>query len=119
VTLRSIEDGVMFELLSALACYLAGDDGGIPALAYLYRVNVVLESSVDASIRARIAAAAAHLRASLGGTIPSYFRDPAEPLAAARKELGDATYRQLWSDGEALDPDEALAYALEVLPSPD
>lgn len=55
---QSIEDGVMFELLSALVCYLAGDDGGIPALAYLYRVHVVLESSVDASIRARIAAAA-------------------------------------------------------------
>jgi hypothetical protein len=55
----------------------------------------------------------------MGGTIPSYFRDPTETLAAARKELGDATYQLLWSDGEALDPDAALTQALELLPTAD
>ena len=55
---QSIEDGVMFELLSALCCYRGGDDAGIPAIAYLYRVHVVLESGVDAAVRSRVAAAA-------------------------------------------------------------
>jgi len=89
------------------------------------RTPLVLDSAFDVAVElglqsqaVRIAAAAAHLRASLGGTIPSYFRDPAEPLATARKELGDATYQRLVSEGEALDPDAALAYALGVLPSP-
>jgi predicted ATPase/class 3 adenylate cyclase len=87
------------------------------------RTPIVLDAAFDVAVglglqseAVRIAAAAANLRASLGGTIPSYFRDPAEPLADARKELGDATYQELWADGEALDPDAALAYALEVLP---
>ena len=38
---------------------------------------------------------------------------------AAGKELGDATYQQLWTEGEAFDPDAALAYSLEVLPAGD
>ena len=90
------------------------------------RTPIVLDAAFDVAVElgmqsdaVRIAAAAAHLRASLGGTIPSYFRDPTEPLAAARKELGDATYQQLWTDGEAFDPDAALAYALDVLPGAD
>jgi hypothetical protein len=54
---QSAEEAVMFELLSALACFVSGDGEGVPALAYLYRVHVVLDSGIDAAIRARIAAA--------------------------------------------------------------
>jgi predicted ATPase/class 3 adenylate cyclase len=87
------------------------------------RIPIVLDSAFEVAIAAglqseavRLAAAAAHLRTSLGGTIPSYFRDPAEFLAVARNELGDETYERLWSEGAAFEPDAALAYALEVLP---
>jgi predicted ATPase/class 3 adenylate cyclase len=90
------------------------------------RVPIVLDAAFDVAVErgmrleaVRIAAAAAHLRAGMGGTIPSYFQDPTETLAAARAELGDATYQQLWSEGEALDPDAALATALELLPAAD
>jgi predicted ATPase len=90
------------------------------------RIPIVLDAAFEVATAAglpsdsvRLAAAAAHVRASLGGTIPSYFRDPADLLATARKELGDATYQQLWTEGEAFDPDAALAYALDVLPSGD
>jgi len=90
------------------------------------RIPIVIDAAFEVAEAAgmqsdavRLAAAAAHLRTSLGGTIPSYFRDPADPLAAAHKELGESTYQQLWSEGEALDPDAALAYALGVLPAGD
>ena len=63
---HSAEDGAVFELLSAVLCFQSGDDTGIPALAYLYRVHVVLESGVDAAIRARIASAAGHLESVSG-----------------------------------------------------
>jgi predicted ATPase/class 3 adenylate cyclase len=93
-------------------------------LGDLSRVPIVLDSAFEVVVEAgmqadsvRLAAAAAHLRMSLGGTIPSYFRDPADPLAAARGALGETAYQRLWSEGEALEPDAALAYALEVLPA--
>lgn len=92
-----------------------GDPSRIPiALDAAFEVATAAGLTADS---VRLAAAATHLRASLGGTIPSYFRDPTDPLAAARAELGDPTYEPLWSEGEAFNPDAALAYALEVLPS--
>jgi predicted ATPase len=63
----------------------------------------------------RFAAAAVHLRAALGGAVPSYFEDPAARLAAAKKQLGEETYRQHWAEGEALDADSAMARALESM----
>lgn len=53
----SVDETAMFELVSALAFYANGDDSGLPALAYLYKTHVSgSESSVDSSIKARIAA---------------------------------------------------------------
>ncbi len=53
----SIDETVMFELVSALAIFASGDDSGLPALAYLYRSHVEgSESSVEAAIKARISA---------------------------------------------------------------
>jgi len=55
---KTADENTTFELLSALACHMQGDDQGIPALAYLYRIHVVSDDqSVEAAIRARIAAA--------------------------------------------------------------
>jgi DNA-binding NtrC family response regulator len=63
---QSAEDATMFELLSALSCFQLGDDEGIPALAYLYRAHVVLQSGIDAAIGARIAAAAGDMERTVG-----------------------------------------------------
>src|SRR5260370_33682016 len=63
---QSTEGTVMFELLSALACFVSGDSEGVPALAYLYRVHVVLDSGIDAAIRARIAAACGDMERTAG-----------------------------------------------------
>jgi DNA-binding NtrC family response regulator len=63
---QSAEEAVMFELLSALACFVSGDGEGVPALAYLYRVHVVLDSGIDAAIRARIAAACGDMEPTAG-----------------------------------------------------
>ena len=63
---QSTEEAAMFELLSALACFLSGDSEGVPALAYLYRVHVVLDSGIDAAIRARIAAACGDMERTAG-----------------------------------------------------
>jgi len=63
---QSAEEAVMFELLSALACFVSGDGEGVPALAYLYRVHVVLDSGIDAAIRGRIAAACDDMERTAG-----------------------------------------------------
>jgi two-component system response regulator AtoC len=63
---QSAEEAVMFELSSALACFVSGDSEGVPALAYLYRVHVVLDSGIDAAIRARIAAACGDMERTAG-----------------------------------------------------
>ena len=62
------DEAVTFELLSALVCAALGDDAGIPALAYLYRVHVggVGESTVEAAVSARIAAAAGDMDRTVG-----------------------------------------------------
>jgi len=63
---QSTEEAVMFELMSALSCFVSGDGEGVPALAYLYRVYVVLDSGIDAAIRARIAAACGDMERTAG-----------------------------------------------------
>jgi DNA-binding NtrC family response regulator len=62
------DEAATFELLSALVCAALGDDAGIPALAYLYRVHVgdLDESTVAAGVRARIAAAAGDMDRTAG-----------------------------------------------------
>ena len=53
----SVDETAMFELISALSIWANGDDAGLPALAYLYRLHVEgSESSVEAAIKARISA---------------------------------------------------------------
>lgn len=66
--LKTGDEVANFELLSALVCAALGDDAGIPALAYLYRVHVtgVDESTIEAAVRARIAAAAGDMDRTAG-----------------------------------------------------
>jgi DNA-binding NtrC family response regulator len=65
---KTADEAAMFELLSALVCGALGDDAGIPALAYLYRVHVRAEneSTVEAAVKARIAAAAGDMDRTAG-----------------------------------------------------
>ena len=65
---KSIDESVMFELLSALVLVGIGDGTGAPALAYLYELHVALreESAVGAAMSARIAAAAGDMGNVIG-----------------------------------------------------
>ncbi len=63
----------------------------------------------------RLAAAAAHLRATIGGNLPTFFLNIDLEMAAARQQLGEAAFASAWADGEALSADRALGYALEVI----
>ena len=63
---KTAEETAMFELLSALGCFGNGEDASVPALAYLYRVHVVLDSGIEAMVRARIAAAAGDTQRTRG-----------------------------------------------------
>lgn len=104
---QSAEEGVQFELLSALACYLSCDDAGAPALAYLYRVHVVLESGMDASLRARIAAAA-------GDTEKTAGLSKAEVTRWRSYGPDKALVARYLSEGEAVVPPSDLL--MKVLP---
>jgi DNA-binding NtrC family response regulator len=66
--LKTADETAMFELLSAVVCIALGDDAGIPALAYLYRVHVISsgELLVEAAVRARIAAATGDMERTVG-----------------------------------------------------
>ena len=98
--LRCMQSGVktadelaIFELLSALVCAALGDDAGIPALAYLYRVHVssVGESTVEAAVRARIAAAAGDMdrTAGISDTETTRWRSYGPDVALVRRFLGE------------------------------
>src|SRR5205085_9730067 len=65
---RSSDEAAIFELLSALVAAALGDDAGIPALAYLYRVHLGCEgeSTVEAAVTARIAAATGDMDRTAG-----------------------------------------------------
>src|SRR5438552_7372154 len=65
---RISDEAAIFELLSALVAAALGDDAGIPALAYLHRVHLGCESesTVEAAVRARIAAAAGDMDSPAG-----------------------------------------------------
>ncbi len=63
----------------------------------------------------RLAAAAAHLRATIGGTVPSFIVDIATEMATARRQLGNQAFDTAWAAGETLDSAGALGYALEVI----
>ncbi len=65
-----------------------------------------------------LAAAAAHLRATIGGTVPSFIVDIAQEMASARRSLGDQAFDAAWAAGETLDTAGALSYALEVIAAP-
>ena len=62
----NVDEMAMCELLSAVAFAAVGDDAAAPALAYLYRVNVLGDSSLDAAVRGRIAAAVGDLERVVG-----------------------------------------------------
>jgi predicted ATPase/class 3 adenylate cyclase len=68
--------------------------------------------SVDA---VRLASAAAHLRTTIGGAMPSFLDDIPALMAGARADLGDAAFEEAWSAGQTLDLDTALRDALATL----
>ncbi len=87
------DEAATFELLSALVCAALGDDAGIPALAYLYRVHVgcVGESTVEAAVSARIAAAAGDMDRTVGisDTEARRWRNYGPDAALVRSFLGE------------------------------
>src|SRR6266404_4883398 len=90
---KTADEVAIFELLSALVCAALGDDAGIPALAYLYRVHVssVGESTVEAAVRARIAAAAGDMdrTAGISDTETTRWRSYGPDVALVRRFLGE------------------------------
>ena len=90
---KTADEVAIFELLSALVCTALGDDAGIPALAYLYRVHVgcVGESTIEAAVRARIAAAAGDMdrTAGISDTEATRWRSYGPDAALVRRFLGE------------------------------
>jgi hypothetical protein len=66
----------------------------------------------------RLASAAAHLRSTIGGTVPSFIDNLADMMVRARAEIGDEAFETAWAAGETLDMDRALGDALEVIRAP-
>src|SRR5207237_7198934 len=90
---KSVDQAAIFELLSALVTAALGDDAGIPALAYLYRFHVGCdgESTVEAAVRARIAAAAGDMdrTAGISETEARRWRSYGPDVALVRRFLGE------------------------------
>jgi non-specific serine/threonine protein kinase len=82
-----------------------------------------VSANVDPLRAARLLGAAAGVEHRLQA-VPLLTPSAIEPLlaerwlAAARRSLGDTTFRNIWADGESLTDDEAVQYGLET-PVPD
>jgi non-specific serine/threonine protein kinase len=62
----------------------------------------------------RLAGAAARLREESGAALPRTLRDwAARTLAPARRALAEADRGARWAEGQAMTPEQAIAYALE------
>lgn len=86
------------------------------------RAPLVLDSTASLAVArghaveaVRLAAAAAHLRTTIGGSVPTFIVDVGAAIATARAELGEAAFSSAWADGEGLDIDAALGTALGAL----
>ncbi|HEY5880614.1 MAG TPA: hypothetical protein VIU11_17010, partial [Nakamurella sp.] len=65
----------------------------------------------------RLAGAAERLRAASGTrSWPVVRRDRERWLGAARRTLDDVEYQAAWAQGQAMNREEAIAYALEETP---
>ena len=74
---------------------------------------LVAAATRQAERAARLFGAAAAMRAELGASIPPNDREFNERhIAAASAQLGAAAFAAAWAEGEAMSPDEAIAYAL-------
>jgi hypothetical protein len=78
----------------------------------------VLEFQADAEIAVgrprrglKLAAAAARMRSEYGGGAPPPLLDLEDPRELVTGELSDETIDELWSEGQQMTIEEALAYA--------
>ncbi|MCW3051259.1 MAG: LuxR family transcriptional regulator [Chthonomonadales bacterium] len=62
----------------------------------------------------RLRGAACALRESMGLPVPPNAREEQEhDSASLRETLGEETFRAIWAQGQAMSPEQAVAYALE------
>ena len=98
-------------LIESLETLLASGErleihGALDELAHL----AVDEGRPDRAVT--LAAAAAELREAVqAGSFPDVMRRRELWLADARRQLGDKRFEAVWSAGQAMSPDEAVAYA--------
>jgi tetratricopeptide (TPR) repeat protein len=94
---------------------LALDQGGLPNLAeFLEGFAKLALAGAQPERAARLLGAAAALREEIGTPVPAVERaDYDQALAQARDQLGPAAFEAAWAEGQAMNWEQAVAYALE------
>ena len=115
VIARDADQAGMREITGALEAQAALATGrvGAPELAGALEVAAALASVQNTPLRAvRLAGAAAALRARSNRPLATVERR----LAPARQALSAAEQAAAWVEGQAITPEQAIAYALEAAP---
>ncbi|HJP65410.1 MAG TPA: hypothetical protein VKA30_03800, partial [Actinomycetota bacterium] len=87
--------------------------GAAVALDYLGEVAVW---AGDVPRAVRLGAVAQRLKEKLGGGIPPRMGGALDPLEEGRKQLSEEDFNREVAIGRAMDPDSAIAEALEIMP---
>jgi hypothetical protein len=78
---------------------------------HLRTLSIVANQLGQHDRAARLAGAEAAWRGKLGFRIPAPFDPFEDPAEGAAQQLGDDVFRRLWAEGQAMNLEEALAYA--------
>ena len=104
--------------LYAECLLVAHENGSRAVIAHVFHQLGTLAQAQNQSERAvRLFASAAALRASAGGLGSHTTTTPAEQaqaIATARVALGEETFVVLWTEGQTMNLDQALAFALSI-----
>jgi predicted ATPase/class 3 adenylate cyclase len=85
----------------------------VSLIGTMHALALVADDQGDHARAARLIGASARMREEAGGAPPEFLAIFGDPEGEARRAIGDEAYGRAWREGNAMNIEEAVAYALE------